>query len=149
MINKFENEYAFLSNFYESPFKLGGITFPTMEHWFQAWKTLDNQEFREIAAAETPSKAKRLGRKCHLRSDWEDIKEQVMLVGLRLKFEEPKLRSKLLNTKGRTLIEGTTWCDNEWGDCSCPKCTNITGQNKLGKLLMQVRDELLQEEGER
>jgi predicted NAD-dependent protein-ADP-ribosyltransferase YbiA (DUF1768 family) len=48
----------------------------------------------------------------------------------------------LLDTGDEELVEGTTWHDNIWGNCSCPKCKNIPGQNRLGKLLMQIREEI-------
>ena len=69
MINCFDNEYAFLSNFYSSPFSVDGIKYPTVEHYFQAQKTLDQNERRAIAAESTPGRAKRAGRHVHLRSD--------------------------------------------------------------------------------
>lgn len=52
-------------------------------------------------------------------------------------------RAILLSTEDEELVEDTTgWHDNIWGDCSCPKCQYIKGRNKLGKILMQVRDEI-------
>ena len=57
------------------------------------------------------------------------------------------LRQILLSTKDEELVEDTTgWHDNIWGDCSCPKCQYIKGRNKLGKILMQVRDEIKADE---
>lgn len=61
---------------------------------------------------------------------------------LRLKFEDKKLRIKLLNTGKEFLKEGNFWHDNIWSDCSCERCKNITGQNNLGRLLMKIRNEL-------
>lgn len=142
MIAVFEGDFEFLSNFFPSPIVHEGITYPTNEHFFQAMKTLDPLERKSVANAATPGRAKRLGRKIALRSDWEAIKSDVMLQGLRLKFANPVLAEKLLATGNKILVEGTTWHDNEWGDCSCDKCKHIPGQNKLGKLLMQVREEL-------
>lgn len=147
MINSFEGKYEFLSNFALSPIEYEGIIYPTNEHFFQAMKTLNPEERKAIAGADTPGKAKRLGRKCHLRTDWEQVKEQVMLRGLRIKFSNPELREKLLATGSHELIEGTTWHDNEWGNCTCWKCRNKPGRNKLGKLLMQVREEVAEFDG--
>jgi len=53
------------------------------------------------------------------------------------------LKTKLINTGTARLIEGNTWHDNIWGDCSCPRCVGITGQNHLGKILMQVRKDII------
>ena len=147
MINCFDGEFAFLSNFYESPFEdpETGTTFPTMEHFFQAMKADNMRDYLAIAAAPTPGKAKRLGRQCVLRWDWENVKEQVMEDGLRLKFADPELRKMLISTHPHELIEGTTWHDNEWGSCSCERCKNIPGKNKLGKILMKLRAEFIEE----
>lgn len=146
MIALFDGEYAFLSNFYPSPFTHDGIMYPTNEHFFQAMKTLDIKQRQAIANASTPGQAKRMGRQVDLRPDWETSKEYVMELGLKLKFQNPILAEKLKATKSHELIEGTTWHDNEWGSCSCPRCINIRGKNKLGNLLMKVRKELLDEE---
>jgi ribA/ribD-fused uncharacterized protein len=142
IINKFEDEYAFLSNFYPSPVQENGIMYPTIEHYFQAQKTTVPFERAAIANAVTPGQAKREGRRITLRKDWEQLKDSVMLQGLRLKFAIPELAEQLLATGDAELVEGTTWHDNVWGNCSCPECENIPGENRLGKLLMQVREEI-------
>ena len=145
MINSFDGEFAFLSNFFPSPITFDEITFPTVENWFQAWKTEVPAEFRAIATAETPGRAKRLGRKCMLREDWEEVKEQVMEDGLRLKFADPELKAKLIATGDQYLEEGNTWHDNYWGVCHCIKCQDIMAKNHLGKLLMKLRTEFMEE----
>lgn len=136
MIDRFDGEYAFLSNYSASPFRIDYVLFPTMEHYFQANKADNRNDYLHIAYAPTPGEAKRLGRKIRLRSDWEEIKDKVMLTGLRKKFADPELRSLLLATGDEELIEGNYWGDTYWGVC------NGVGQNKLGKLLMQVREEI-------
>lgn len=130
-IIRFDGAYRFLSNFYADPH--GG---PTVEHMFQAAKTFDNAEALAILEAETPGQAKRMGRKVQLRADWDRVKDSIMLDLLRRKFSIEPLRSRLLNTRDAELIEGNTWGDTYWGVC------NGRGKNMLGKLLMQVRDEL-------
>ena len=136
MIDRFDGEYAFLSNYSASPFRIDYVLFPTMEHYFQANKADNRNDYLHIAYAPTPGEAKRLGRKIRLRSDWEEIKDKVMLTGLRKKFADPELRKLLLATGDEELIEGNYWGDTYWGVC------NGVGQNKLGKLLMQVREEI-------
>ena len=130
------------SNFYPAPATYEGITFTTGESAFQAAKTLD-VEIRRAFRSISPSDAKRKGRKLKLRSDWEQVKYQVMLDVLRSKFQDLQLRQMLLDTGMRLIVENTTsWHDNEWGDCLCKKCTHITGKNLLGKALMELREEL-------
>ena len=136
MIDCFDGEFAFLSNFHPSPISDGNLIFPTVEHYFQAAKTTNMEEYKAIAAADTPGQAKRLGRKVTLRPDWEEVKDQVMLDALRKKFSDDKLRSMLLATGEEYLIEGNTWGDKYWGVC------DGVGLNHLGKLLMQVREEI-------
>ena len=147
MINCFDGKWAFLSNFYWNEIEHEGIKYPTNEHFFQAMNTLDMDERCQIANSLTPGQAKRMGRKVSLRPDWEDVKEDIMLEGLCIKFADEQLADWLVATGDAELVEGTTWHDNEWGDCSCPKCRNIVGKNKLGKLLMKVRDMIKEERG--
>ncbi len=142
MIVEFDGENEFLSNFYPSPILHEGIVYPTNEHFFQAMKTLDSAERKAIANAETPGMAKRMGRTVKLRSDWEQIKVDVMRTGLMLKFSDTKLAQKLIDTGDEELVEGNWWHDNTWGNCHCPKCSRLGGRNLLGMLLMEVRKEL-------
>lgn len=136
----FAGNYSFLSNFYHSPFVADDkLTYPTVEHYFHAHKTLVPHEKTAIRQAITPARAKLLGRRCTLRKDWEKVKADVMKKGLKYKFQSGKLWSKLSAIKV-DLIEGNWWHDNIWGDCVCDKCKDIPGQNLLGKLLMELRD---------
>ena len=136
MINKFEGEYAFLSNFYYSPFMFQGRQYPTVEHFFQAHKAKTYEDFISVLVEPTPKGAKQVGRKIKMREDWETVKDTIMLEGLRAKFSIKGLREKLLATGDEELIEGNHWHDTYWGVC------NGVGKNKLGKMLMQVREEI-------
>lgn len=142
MVKNFILNYFFLSNFYETPISYEGLTFQSSETAFQAAKTLDANE-REKFVSLNPSKAKQMGRRISLRPDWEEVKDEEMLKILRIKFAKGSdLDKKLINTGNEELIEGNTWHDNYWGDCSCERCKYKKGLNTLGKLLMQVRNEL-------
>jgi len=137
MIKEFQGQYRWLSNFWPSPFVLDGIHFPTVEHGYQAYKASDGQEFVRILDARSPGEAKRLGKRVKLRMNWEAIKDGVMLALVRAKFEQnPDLAAKLIATGDEELVEGNTWGDTYWGVC------RGVGQNKLGKILMNVRQEL-------
>lgn len=109
-------------------------------------KTLDKAQRFNIAIQPTPGKAKRLGRCCELRPDWESIKDSIMESALKQKFSDPDFQQALLDTGDEWLEEGNTWHDNYWGVCHCEKCQDIVGKNTLGKLLMKVRQEI--KEGE-
>ena len=135
VIVQFNGEYVFLSNFYPSPIVVDGIKYPTVEHAFQAAKSLIRQERHAIAQARSSGQAKRMGRKLNIRPDWGEVKVDIMLKLVRLKFAQPDLKAQLLATGDAELIEGNTWNDTFWGVCQGE------GQNQLGKILMKVREE--------
>lgn len=142
MINSFEGKYEFLSNFSPSVIEYEGFEYPTVEHAFQAAKTLDLDKRLEVAELPTPGDAKRAGRRLDLRPDWEQVKLQVMEDCLREKFKHTDLLLKLVGTGDAILVEGNWWHDQTWGSCYCDKCGN-NGLNQLGKLLMKIRDEYI------
>lgn len=145
-IDKFEGDYAFLSNFYYSPVVIDGKQYLTIENYFQSMKATDPKEAEKIRVAPTPGQSKRLGRHCAMRKNWEEIKEEVMYQGVKAKFtQNPKLRAALEETGDAWLEEGNTWHDNTWGVCYCVNCQDTIAKNKLGKILMRVRKELKEE----
>jgi N-glycosidase YbiA len=140
-VDSFTCEHAFLSNFYEVLVSYEGITYPSVEHAFQAQKTLDEAERRKIATCGSPGRAKGLGRKVRLRKDWESVKVDLMTQLVRIKFmADADLRERLLRTGDAELIEGNSWNDRFWG------VSGGQGKNWLGRILMQVRDELRAED---
>lgn len=78
IISRFDNEYSFLSNFYPCGITFDNDVYPSVEHAFQAAKTNDKQEREKIRNAETPGKAKRLGRKVRLIDSWNEIRLPTM-----------------------------------------------------------------------
>mgnify|MGYP001617656456 CR=1 FL=1 len=142
-IASFRGQYAFLSNFSSSPITGGpyGLTYPTVEHWFQAHKTLGEGDHHWVVEAHDPSQAKYRGKCVRLRSDWEDVKLDIMQDGLWLKFTpDSELAYRLLETEPADLIEGNTWGDRYWGAVLVGD--EWVGQNWLGKLLERTRAEL-------
>ena len=140
MINKFEGEYRFLSNFHVADVEFEGEIYPSSEHAFQAAKTLDKKKREKIRKAEHPSEAKRLGKpkNLELREDWEEVKTAIMFKIVHNKFQRhPELAQKLMDTHPAELIEGNWWHDTCWGVC------NGVGENRLGHILMLVRHLLL------
>lgn len=134
----FRGEYHFLSNFSPSIINYHGKTYTCVESAFQAQKSLDDEIQRQFAAGgpfSQPLNAKRAGKTILLRQDWEDVKDSIMLDLLRLKFSNPGLKAKLLATGDQKIIEENAWNDTYWGVC------RGMGQNRLGVLLMQVREE--------
>lgn len=137
MINEFRGKYYFLSNFYETPVTWNGLTYLNNEAAFQPAKTFSD---RECFTNLDPSSAKKLGRKVQLRSDWENVKDDVMYEICKAKFSQnTELKKRLLSTGNEHLEEGNTWGDKIWGT------VNGIGENRLGKILMRIREELRNE----
>lgn len=141
-IKSFDGEFSFLSNFANSNFIFDNREWKTVEHAFQAMKTLNLNEQEAIRKLETPGQSKRAGRKVTLRSDWEQVKVSIMEELVTEKFKQSKFfKSKLLATGDAHLEEGNNWHDCEWGVCNCPSHQGV-GKNKLGTILMRVRNKL-------
>lgn len=133
MIEEFQGQYRFLSNFYYCTLTYNGVTYQNSEAAFQAQKVTD-ENYRLKFAKLNPSEAKKLGRHVPLRSDWEEIKDNIMFEVVLAKFaSNSELQEKLLETGCEELVEGNTWGDRYWGK------VNGVGQNKLGQILMHVR----------
>jgi ribA/ribD-fused uncharacterized protein len=137
-IAEFEGEHEFLSNFYPAKTEFEGDTYATSEHAFQAAKTDNPAEREKIRNLPKPGSAKQAGRKVTLRRNWDIERIEYMKKVLESKFSDPELRQKLLDTGEATLIEGNNHGDTFWGVC------RGGGQNRLGKILMQIRTEIRQ-----
>lgn len=139
-IESFSDDYRFLSNFFltKKPIVFGTQSFPSTEHAYQAAKFLD-LGLRQRFLSGTPGNAKRLAdelrKQGKVRADWVNVRESIMLHFLRQKFYHTDLMPLLLETGNAELIEGNWWGDTFWG------VYNGYGKNRLGKLLMQVREE--------
>ena len=146
-ITSFAGEYSWLSNFYPSAIELDGEDYPTVEHAFQAAKTDIPDERANIRNNPSPVTAKHVGKRVTLREGWDDVRYGVMESFVRQKFRRyPDLRAKLLATGDAELIEGNTWRDTTWGAVWNKDKGYWAGKNWLGKILMQVREELKESE---
>lgn len=136
-IKHFYGKYAFLSNFYEAEITVSGISYRSTEAAFNAAKTLD-MSLRSEFSTLSPAEAKRKGRRVNLRPDWDIASIEIMELCLRAKFmSHPVLATKLIETGDAELIEWNTWGDMKWG------VTSKGGNNLLGKLLMNIREDLI------
>ena len=136
---KVHDDYGFMSNFASYPFSDGSRIWTTSEHYFQAQKFLVPQIQEKIRQIVSPMDAALEGRNRQnpLRPDWEEVKDKVMLQVLRMKFSQnPEIAKGLVATGDAILIEHTR-NDAYWADGG-----DGSGKNKLGLLLMQVREEL-------
>jgi ribA/ribD-fused uncharacterized protein len=127
------------SNFAPFGIELDEAWWPTVEHYYQAQKFADAELRAKIRKAEKPPIAKGLAdkNKAIIRPDWDQLKDEVMYRAVRCKFERhDELKALLLATGDEELVESAP-TDTYWG-----VGRDGTGQNKLGKILMRIRDEL-------
>lgn len=133
-ITEFKRQYRFLSNFWPCEVFLAPHMYPSVEHAYQAAKTLNMDERTKVRTAASAGLAKRFGRTVTMRKDWERLKLTIMADLVFQKFIlDPEMRARLVATGDRELIEGNSHGDDFFGKCSA------VGQNHLGRLLMEVR----------
>lgn len=147
-IRAFTGPYRFLSNFHKDPdpavrVRYEGRDYSTVEHGYQASKTHDPGEKEWIRSAPSPGMAKWMGsregwqgRRITLRPDWEEVRLEVMMELLEIKFQHTALRERLVGTGERELEHGNVHGDVFWGVC------RGVGTNWLGRLLMTLRGSL-------
>lgn len=142
VITKFYDRFRFLSNFYGCEVWFEGEQYRSVEHAYQAAKTLNATTRRWIQEAPTAAVAKRRGNnrsRVQMRSNWDVIKSSIMLELLESKFDDPALRARLVRTFPHRLVEGNTWGDTYWGI----DVRTGEGENMLGKLLEIVREGII------
>jgi ribA/ribD-fused uncharacterized protein len=154
-----ESEFVFfgslcpLSNFHDSPFLLDNKIFKWVEQYFtykRAEIAKDEPSMKRIMDACTPLECKRLGKNVKLDlKTWKKHQETVMARALRAKFtQNPELKDYLVATGGRTLAESSP-SDRFWGTGVGLRQENATkqqywmGKNKLGQMLMNLRNDFL------
>lgn len=165
------NEFYFLSNFYKSEITIDDIKYNCVEQYFQSQKFYQPHDEKSmeycdlIINADSPQKTKNMGsqkinyrgttwyvnknnknlgkmnekineyKNIKIRNDWDIIKNDVMRKGLMAKFTQNDiLKKKLLDTQNKILVENSPY-DSYWGNAKC-------GQNMLGKLLMEIRENI-------
>ncbi len=135
----YEREFYVFSNFSSFAIEWKGKLWMTSEHVYQAEKFEDENLKEQIRNALSAHDAMKLAivNKDKYKSDWDNIKLSVMKKILYAKVaQHPYVKKKLLQSVGRELIEDS-WRDDYWG-----WGPNKDGQNHLGKLWMEVRDEV-------
>jgi ribA/ribD-fused uncharacterized protein len=148
--------FGFLSHFHPSPFIIDGIAWPTVEHYYQAQKSLDPRYAAAIRACKTPALAKRLasvpsaGEDAHrswfnarsraFRPDWHEVKADVMRRADAAKYaQNPDLALRLAATGSAEIVEDSKH-DAYWG-----LGRDGSGANWAGRIIMEVRAALLAE----
>lgn len=133
------NDHPFLRNDFQldNPIVIDGITFPTVEHAFQAAKTTDIDERKRIATLSV-REARQAGREFNLDSySWDTKKYFVMENLLKAKFDaDDSLAKKLISLSGKISMVSDR--DSFWG----MDPDTDAGENNMGVILASIRDEL-------
>jgi ribA/ribD-fused uncharacterized protein len=149
-----------LSQWWPSPFVVGGVTYATAEHWMMAAKARlfgDEEAERAAVAAGHPSLAKKAGRLVRAFDDavWERERYGIVVEGSVHKFgQDAGLRRYLLATGERLLVEASP-VDRIWGiglaagDERAQDPARWRGLNLLGRALVEARERLRAETGGR
>ena len=135
------DKYGCFSNFSPYGFELDSVYWSTSEHYFQAQKFAGTPHADQIRQVKTPKDAARMGRERSrpLRPDWEQVKDDIMRKAVLRKFEtHADIREILLSTGNELIVENAPG-DYYWG-CGA----DGSGKNRLGQILMEVREMLIE-----
>ena len=142
-----------LSNFYPCPIRFNGRRYESAEHAYQAEKAIAAKAYDKLQAildAPTAARAKEIGNDITETPLWSRIKVDRMRDILNAKFRQNRTLGDFLCTiKGKEFIEANAY-DFFWGAGVSLKSAEIrsgrwTGRNQLGKLLTELRNDLLRE----
>ena len=141
MISEFQGEYRWLSNFAPVSVCQNGVVYPSVEHAYMSAKS-DSIDWKMFCKrTKNPGAVKKASRDIQLVANWDAIKVEVMRNCLRDKFLQEPYKTLLLRTGDVHTQEGNRWGDKFWGvDLRTGK-----GLNTLGKLIMEIREELKEE----
>jgi ribA/ribD-fused uncharacterized protein len=148
-IRGFTGKNAFLSNSYTSMIQYNGLVGYSVESLYQALKCKDS-EMQKAIAGMSAAEAYKIGQSVAKREDWYEVEDGIeirdltMLILLYNKFtSSEELKKLLLNTGNSVLVNEVNYPDTEWGVYA----GNGKGENKLGKMLMLVREKIGVEDG--
>lgn len=137
--------YYEFTNFAEYPIEVDGFVYPTNEHYYQASKFNDEKLQKTIRECESPGRAFKYGRspknQCKLRSDWDKYRLKAMKKVLYAKFTQHEALKQLLLGTGEVLLVEDSPVDTFWG-CG----SSGAGKNHLGRMLVELRRKLREEE---
>ena len=140
-INSFINEYDFLSLEYPFEYELYNVNFKNLAQYYYGFKCNFIEPMRKLVQSNLSPELFILKLKPELiRPDWLKVRERILNHGLYMKFLNPDLQTKLLDTGDKKLIYGFT-IKNPSNDLLFlgKSLETDEGENNLGKQLMQVR----------
>lgn len=142
-IDSFTGYFDFMHNNFQTPVYYEGILYPSVTHAYHAARSTDERTRRAILNSETFQILGNIAIRIEDPPDWQEKKVKIMEQLLRDKFRRSKeLQEKLRTTEHRELV--MTYQEEKknnlyWG------VVKGKGQNQLGRILMRIRDDLIQD----
>ena len=144
-------ENAYLSNWYPSPFTVEKKNFSSMEQFMMYRKAIcfgDEAVSKNILSTDDASQIKALGRQVKNYDEhiWNGIRQIVVYKGLLAKFSQSEDLKDRLKSTGEAILAECAVKDLIWGvglsmkDPDRLDKTKWKGQNLLGYTLMMVRE---------
>ena len=144
-------ENAYLSNWYPSPFTVEKKNFSSMEQFMMYRKAIcfgDEAVAKSILSTDDASQIKALGRQVKNYDEhiWNGIRQIVVYKGLLAKFSQNEDLKDRLKSTGEAILAECAVKDLIWGvglsmkDPNRFDKTKWKGQNLLGYTLMMVRE---------
>ena len=146
-----KGEFRTFSNQAEYPIQIEDVRYPSVEHYFQAMKAKEfgDEIYKKILETPSGKAVKALGKKVKNfhKEIWDAKRLEIMMRGVKAKFvQHPELQKQLLETGDRQIGEADAR-DSFWGIGTSENTDKSAdpskwkGQNRLGKILMALRDE--------
>ena len=137
-ITEFQGEFRWLSNFFPVQIEYEGLTYPSVEHAYQAGKLI-NIEDRKLFLVMSAGQAKRTWKKYQSYNLTEEFRLNLMYQLLSIKFNQEPFKSLLITTGDCYIQEGNRFGDMFFGYC----LKTNQGKNHLGQMIMNIREKLL------
>jgi ribA/ribD-fused uncharacterized protein len=137
-ITEFQGEFRWLSNFFPVQIEYEGLTYPSVEHAYQAGKLI-NIEDRKLFLIMSAGQAKKLWRNYPTYNLTEEFRLNLMYQLLSIKFNQEPFKSLLIATGDCYIQEGNRFGDTFFGYC----LKTNQGKNHLGQMIMNIREKLL------
>ena len=117
-------------NFGEAPFVINGITYCSVENYFQCAKTTNEVDRNKVLKSGPGNSAWSAGQRVLVRPDWEAVKVEEMYKGSLAKLQQHEdLRTALISSGNAPVIfRGSTQFWNHWN----------------GRIMERIRAELRQ-----
>ena len=150
-------EYGCFSNWYPAGFEYEGRYFDNSEQFMMYHKVMmfgKDELAEQIMQTSDPAVCKKIAKQKFPEFDadlWDKACQEIVKRGVKAKFAQNEDILKVLLGTGNALLAECSPYDKKWGigiDIGDPDRLNIAkwkGQNLLGKILMDVREELRQE----